>query len=95
MLLAVSEALAENKAPTSSQSKDFNCDCIPRIGTGLAGGIGLHGEVCGALVGGVLMIGLLYGADAPDDDIKYALSAVSDVKLQLYEVDFILKSQTI
>jgi C_GCAxxG_C_C family probable redox protein len=75
VLLAVSEALAENSAPAISQSKDFTCDCIPRIGTGLAGGIGLQGEVCGALVGGVLIIGLLYGTDEPNDEIKYAAYA--------------------
>jgi len=53
----------------------INFDCIPRIGTGLAGGVGLQGEVCGALMGGVLIIGLLYGADVPDDEVKYAAYA--------------------
>ena len=45
MLLAVSEALADG------QVSRFDYDCIPRIGTGLAGGVGLQGEVCGALMG--------------------------------------------
>ena len=75
MLLAVCEALAETEAPVINQTKGINCDCIPRIGTGLAGGVGLQGEVCGALMGGVLIIGLLYGADLPDDEIKYAAYA--------------------
>lgn len=75
MLLAVCEALAETEAPVINQTKGINCDCIPRIGTGLAGGVGLQGEVCGALMGGVLIIGLLYGADLPDDEIKYGVYA--------------------
>ena len=75
MLLAVCEALAESETPVVSQAKGINCDCIPRIGTGLAGGVGLQGEVCGALMGGVLIIGLLYGVDVPDDEIKYAAYA--------------------
>ena len=75
VLLAVCEALAETEAPVINQTKGINCDCIPRIGTGLAGGVGLQGEVCGALMGGVLIIGLLYGADLPDDEIKYAAYA--------------------
>lgn len=69
MLLAVCEGLAER------QAKGIKFDCIPRIGTGLAGGVGLQGEVCGALMGGVLIIGLLYGSDDPDDEIKYATYA--------------------
>ena len=60
MLLAVSEA------------KGIDSNCIPRIGTGLAGGVGLRGEVCGALIGGALILGLLYGTDLPDDEVKYA-----------------------
>ena len=69
MLLGVSEALAVSKA------KGIESDCIPRIGTGFASGVGLHGEVCGALMGGVLIIGLLYGADLPDEEVKYAAYA--------------------
>ena len=60
MLLAVSQAM------------DLEMDGIPRIATGLAGGVGSHGEVCGALTGSVLVIGLLHGNDVPDDDVKYA-----------------------
>jgi len=55
-----------------SQAIDIQSDIIPRIATGLAGGVGSHGEVCGALTGGVLVIGLLYGNDIPDDEVKYA-----------------------
>jgi C_GCAxxG_C_C family probable redox protein len=45
------------------------------MATGLAGGVGLQGEVCGAVMGAVLIVGLLYGADEPDDEIKYACYA--------------------
>jgi C_GCAxxG_C_C family probable redox protein len=49
--------------------KEMNedCDCIPRIGAGLGGGLGRQGEVCGACAAGVLALGLLYGSDRPDD----------------------------
>jgi C_GCAxxG_C_C family probable redox protein len=46
---------------------DRDCDCIPRIAAGLAGGMGRQGEVCGACTGGVLLVGLAYGPDRPDD----------------------------
>lgn len=48
-----------------------------RLATGLAGGLaGSKQEMCGALAGGVMVIGALYGRDTwEDDDQKaYALS---------------------
>lgn len=51
MLLAVCEAT------------DLDCACIPRIAAGLGGGLGLQGEACGALTGGVLVVGLAHGSD--------------------------------
>jgi C_GCAxxG_C_C family probable redox protein len=52
------------------------CDCFPRIAAGLGGGLARHGEACGALTGGVLAIGLIYGADGPEtSEAKDALYA--------------------
>ena len=53
MLLAVSKATGRN------------CECIPDIAIALAGGMGA-GEVCGAVAGGVLAIGLTYGEEYPE-----------------------------
>jgi C_GCAxxG_C_C family probable redox protein len=68
-----------------SQAEDIACDCIPRIATGLAGGVGMQGEYCGALSGGVLIIGALYGSDVPDDEIKYACYAKTSQFVQAFE----------
>ena len=44
-------------------------DQFLRIATGLGGGLGgTHQELCGALTGGVLLIGALYGRTKPDED---------------------------
>jgi C_GCAxxG_C_C family probable redox protein len=44
-------------------------DGIMRMTSGLAGGVGCsHQELCGALSGGVLIIGALYGRVRPDED---------------------------
>ena len=44
-------------------------DQCRRMMTGLAGGVGgSHEEMCGALVGGILIIGALYGRARPTDD---------------------------
>ena len=38
-----------------------NSNLIPKIATGFGGGIAGSGSVCGALVGGVMAIGIKYG----------------------------------
>jgi C_GCAxxG_C_C family probable redox protein len=48
-----------------------------RLATGLGGGLGgTHEELCGALSGGVLLIGLLFGRESAgeDDTQAYVLS---------------------
>ena len=45
----------------------WDCECIPRIGSGLGGGVGRQGEVCGALTGGVLIVGLVHGRDGAEE----------------------------
>jgi C_GCAxxG_C_C family probable redox protein len=42
-------------------------ECIPRIATGLGGGVGRQGELCGALTAGVLIVGLVHGRDRAED----------------------------
>jgi C_GCAxxG_C_C family probable redox protein len=48
-----------------------------KAATGFAGGIGRTGSVCGALIGGVMALGLLYGRDLqtmkhPDENIRFS-----------------------
>ncbi|HEY60069.1 MAG TPA: C_GCAxxG_C_C family protein [Anaerolineae bacterium] len=54
-------------------------DRIRRMTTGFAGGIGgTHDEMCGALFGGVLIIGAIYGRarSNEDDEISYKKSVI-------------------
>jgi len=44
-----------------------NAEVIPRIATGFGGGVGRCGEICGALSGGIMMLGLIFGRTDPDD----------------------------
>ncbi len=41
---------------------------LTRLMTGLCGGVARSGGMCGALLGGVAAIGLLFGRDTPDND---------------------------
>lgn len=53
-------------------------DLALKLSTGLGGGLGHSGELCGAVSGGILAIGLAAGRAAPDDiaarDRCYALT---------------------
>jgi C_GCAxxG_C_C family probable redox protein len=40
-------------------------ECVPGVAAGMGGGLGRQGEACGALTGGVLALGLLYGENGP------------------------------
>jgi C_GCAxxG_C_C family probable redox protein len=46
----------------------LTADTALRIAGGLGGGMGRLGEVCGAVTGAILAIGLAHGATRPDDD---------------------------
>jgi len=53
---SVLKAIADDGGISSKQ--------IPRIATGFCGGMALTGGVCGALTGGIMALGLLYGRDS-------------------------------
>jgi len=42
-------------------------EVVPKVATGLGGGIGRKGSVCGALTGGILALGLALGRTEPKD----------------------------
>ena len=46
---------------------DINQGCIPMIATGFGGGIGKQGEICGAVSGGIMLIGLAAGRMSSED----------------------------
>jgi C_GCAxxG_C_C family probable redox protein len=52
-----------------------------RASSGLAGGLGCsHQELCGALSGGSLIIGVLYGRTSPQEDDTESNRLVSDYR---------------
>ena len=48
-----------------AESLNIRSDVIPRIATGLCGGISRTGDICGAVSGGVLAISLASGRNDP------------------------------
>ena len=41
-----------------------------KIGSAFGGGMSRHGEVCGAVTGGLMSLGLKFGSASPDDEEK-------------------------
>ena len=68
VLLAVSNEL--------NSAEGVDSKVIPRIATGFGGGIGRNGDICGALMGGVIAISLALGRDKPEQDREPCYPAV-------------------
>jgi C_GCAxxG_C_C family probable redox protein len=60
-------------------------DVIPKVATGLGGGIGRSGNICGALTGAVLAVGLKYGANEINQDAKALSYAKAQLLLRKFE----------
>ena len=75
MLLAVAE------------NHNVQSDIVPGIASGFCGGMARTDGLCGALVGGIMALGILYGRKSSDDSPKkiYALTErlVRDFETQL------------
>jgi len=54
------------------QELGIECAAIPRIATPFGGGIGGRGEVCGAVIGAVMTIGLKHGREEPSQPNRHA-----------------------
>lgn len=50
-----------------SEYKNIQSDLIPRIASGLCGGMGKTNGMCGAVSGAVLALSLVYGRDSQDE----------------------------
>ncbi len=59
-----------------AEKHDIQSDIIPAIANGFCGGMSRTAGLCGALVGGIMALGTLFGRNSPLDSHKkiYALS---------------------
>ena len=58
------QAIIMTYGPEFGLSKDIGM----RMGTGFAGGVARHGEVCGAVTGAIMVLGLKHGMTGESDD---------------------------
>jgi C_GCAxxG_C_C family probable redox protein len=63
---------------------------IPRIATGFGAGVGRFGQICGALSGAVMVIGLLKGCDKGKEEKEKRNAAYKSVRqmIKAFEEEF-------
>jgi C_GCAxxG_C_C family probable redox protein len=69
-----------------AESRGVRSDLIPRIATGLCGGVARTRGMCGAVLGAAMAIGLAFGRDEPSDSEDAAYSAVQSVVADFTEL---------
>ena len=59
-----------------AEKHKIHSDLIPGIASGFCGGMSRTAGLCGALVGGIMALGILFGRTSPDDSHQkiYAMS---------------------
>ncbi len=69
---------AESVLLTMFEHLNGKNELIPKIATAFGGGIGMCGSVCGALTGGVMVIGIKYGTDNPSVEKRLKLYSLAN-----------------
>lgn len=71
------------------QVMDLDSCNIPRIATGFGAGMGRYGEVCGAITGAIMALGLKFGRDVAEDIESRELTyAKIDQLMQAFQNEF-------
>jgi C_GCAxxG_C_C family probable redox protein len=80
---------AESTLLALSDNMNIHCKYIPQISTCFGAGFGRHGEVCGALTGALMAIGLQHGRkDSKDLNTKEKAYLLADRLLKKFEKKF-------
>jgi C_GCAxxG_C_C family probable redox protein len=59
-----------------AEHEQIQSNIIPRIATGFCSGMARTGDMCGAVSGGIMAIGLILGRSKPADNIDASYQAV-------------------
>jgi C_GCAxxG_C_C family probable redox protein len=80
---------AESVLKSLANEMGVECSCIPKIATGFGAGLGRHGEICGAITGAVMALGLKYGrSDTKDPEVKEKSYAIVNDFIKTFKSKF-------
>lgn len=80
---------AESALIGVTEALGIESDCVPRIATPFGGGMGRYGEVCGALTGALMAMGLKLGRQGDDDTAARDRAYPKAVRLmRAFEIEF-------
>jgi len=62
---------------------------VPRMASAFGAGVARHGEICGALIGAAIALGLAFGREDPKDVVtRNALYARMDALMSAFEAEY-------
>ncbi len=69
---------AESVLKAVAMENGADSDVLPAIATGFCGGMSRHAEMCGAVTGGIMGLGLVFGRNTVEDKIQSCYEAVTE-----------------
>ena len=75
-LFAAGYCCSESVLMAVAENKGVKSDLIPKIATGFCGGIVHTRNICGAVSGAIMALGMLLGRDKPEDPREELNSAI-------------------
>lgn len=70
------------------EGHEIDCPNAPRIASGFGGGVGSYGEICGAISGAAIVLGLRFGRDTADADQKAICYDIVSRLIEAFEREF-------
>jgi len=69
---------AESVLKAVSMENGIDATILPAIATGFCGGMSRHAEMCGAVTGGIMGLGLIFGRNTVEDKTQNCYEAVTE-----------------
>ena len=80
---------AESALLGLTEALGIESECVPRIATPFGGGMGRYGEVCGAITGAMMALGLKSGRESADDTATRGAVYAKMVRLmRAFEIEY-------
>jgi C_GCAxxG_C_C family probable redox protein len=70
---------AESVLMAVAENRGVRSELVPRVATGFCSGLARSGELCGAVSGAILALGLAAGRDSADESVEPVYESVREV----------------